>query len=148
MFPEQSGVYIVTRDKSNVSNVFIVRVKGVYPSLQIDKNAVDISSWLHNGKVREVSKDIIDNIEIFHTEWNFIPLKMNFGVFSNIEFVPNPEKLYMSEEDAIYIRGKYYRLCQQGVSPMKVIRALTYELNTSKEQILNLVNEFDSNKSY
>jgi hypothetical protein len=42
------------------------------------------------------------------------------------------------------IRGKYYRLCQQGVSPIKIVRALGYEFKVSREQIINLINEFDA----
>jgi hypothetical protein len=87
---------------------------------------------------------VLDNITIFHESWNFHPLKfVNFSVFSKIEFQPDGTKLYLSEEDIIGIRGKYFRMCQQGVSPMKVIRALSYEFKTSKDQIIALINEFD-----
>ena len=141
MFPESSGVYIAQRD----SNLFIVKVKGVYPTMQLDKKAVDLGEYLHNGKTKEVPQEVLDNIELFHTNWEFHPLRfINFGVFSKVEFNPNGTNLYLSEEDTIAIRGKYYRLCQQGVSAMKVIRALGYEFKVSKDQIINLINSFDA----
>lgn len=141
MFPESSGVYIAQRDQQ----LFIVKVKGVYPTMQLDKKAVNLGEYLSNGKTKEVPKDVLDNIELFHTDWEFYPLRfINFGVFSKTEFNPNGTNLYLTEEDIISIRGKYYRLCQQGVSPMKVIRALGYEFKTSKDQIINLINDFDA----
>ena len=140
MFPEHSGVYIAQRD----DDIIIVKVKGVYPSLQLDKKAMFLSEFLRNGKIVEVPKETFDNIELFHTEWNFIPLRfINFGVFSKTEFAPDGTNLYLTEEDILAIRGKYYRLCQAGVSPVKVVRALSYEFKVSTEQILPLINEFD-----
>lgn len=141
MFPESSGVYIAQRE----SSLFIIKIKGVYPSLQLDKKAIDLGEYLANGKMKEVSQEVLDNIEIFHTEWDFHPLSfVNFTVFSNIEFRPDGTNLYLSEEDILSIRGKYYRMCQQGVSPMKIMRALAYEFKCSKEQIINLINKFDA----
>lgn len=144
MFPANSGVYIAQRE----NDLFIVKVKGVYPTLQLDKKAVDLGEYLRNGKLKEISQDIMDNIELFHNDWEFLPLNfINFGVFSKIEFNPNGTDLYLSEDDVTSIRGKYYRLCQQGVSPMKVIRALGYEFKVSKEQIIKLINSFDAQAS-
>lgn len=141
MFPESSGVYIAQRDNS----FFIVKVKGVYPTLQLDKKAVDLGEYLCNGKIKEVPQEVMDNIELFHTDWEFHPLRfINFGVFSKTEFCPDGTNLYLSEDDVLSIRGKYYRLCQQGVSAMKVIRALGYEFKVSRDQIINLINEFDA----
>ena len=103
MFPESSGVYIAQRE----SSLFIVKIKGVYPSLQLDKKAIDLGEYLANGKMKEVSQEVLDNIEIFHTEWDFHPLSfVNFTVFSNIEFRPDGTNLYLSEEDILSIRGK------------------------------------------
>jgi hypothetical protein len=141
MFPESSGVYIAQRN----DDLFIVKVKGVYPTLQLDKKAVDLGEFLRNGKTKEVPQDVMDNMELFHTDWEFNSLRfINFGVFSKTEFNPNGNNLYLSEEDVLSLRGKYYRLCQQGVSPMKVIRALGYEFKISREQIINLINDFDA----
>lgn len=141
MFPESSGVYIAQRE----SNLFIVKVKGVYPTLQLDKKAIDLGEYLGNGKTKEVPVDVLDNIELMHMDWEFHPLRfINFGVFSKTEFSPDGNNLYLSEEDILAIRGKYYRLCQQGVSPMKVIRALGYEFKVSKDQIMDLINGFDA----
>lgn len=141
MFPESSGVYIAQRD----TDFFIVKVKGVYPTLQLDKKAVDLGEFLHNGRTKEVSQEVLDNMELFHMDWEFHPLSfINFGVFSNkTDFIPNGNDLYLSEEDILSIRGKYYRLCQQGVSAMKVIRALGYEFKVSKDQVIKLINNFD-----
>lgn len=140
MFPENSGVYITQRN----DDLFIIKVKGVYPALSLDKKAVNLGEFLRSGKTKEVSQEVLDNMELFHTEWNFIPLKfIDFGVFSPTIFNPNGTNLYLSEEDIISIRGKYFRMCQQGVSPLKVIRALGYEFKVSKEQIINLINGFD-----
>lgn len=141
MFPESSGVYIAQHG----TDLFIIKVKGVYPTMQLDKKAVDLGEFLHNGKAKEVNQEALDNIELFHTSWKFYPLSfINFGVFSKTEFNPNGDYLYLSEEDIVSIRGKYYRLCQQGVSPMKVIRALGHEFKVSKDQIIGLINNFDA----
>jgi hypothetical protein len=87
----------------------------------------------------------MDNMELFHTDWEFHPLRfIHFGVFSKTEFTQDGTNLYLSEDDMQSIRGKYYRLCQQGVSPIKIVRALGYEFKVSREQIINLINEFDA----
>lgn len=141
MFPESSGVYIAQRK----DELFIVKVKGVYPTMQLDKNAVDLGGFLATGKTREVTHEVVDNIELFHEGWTFLPLDfIKIGVFSRTEFMANGTKLYLSEDDYISIRGKYYRLCEQGVSPMKVIRALSHEFKVSKDQIIKLINNFDA----
>ena len=140
MFPENSGVYIAQRDQE----AFIVKVKGVYPTLQLDKKAIDLGTFLINGKMKEVPQSILDNMELFHTDWSFHPLELNFGVFSKTEFNPNGHDLYLSEEDVSILRGKYYRMCQQGVSPLKVVRALGYEFKVSMDQIIKLINGFDA----
>lgn len=140
MFPESSGVYIAQKE----SDLFIVKIRGVYPTLQLDKKAIDLGVYLRSGKTKEVPQELLDCMEIFHTEWDFHPLNfIDFSVFSNIEFCPDSSQLYLSEEDILSIRGKYYRMCQQGVSPIKVIRALSYEFKCSKEQIIKLINNFD-----
>jgi hypothetical protein len=144
MFPENSGVYIAQRH----DDLLLLRVKGVYPSLQLDQKAIDLGEFLRSGKLQGIPKEKIDAIEIFHQSWEFRPLRINFGVFSKIEFNPDGTKLYLSEEDMIAIRGKYYRLCQQGVSPMKVIRAIGYEFQVSKDQIIELINGFDKQAPY
>lgn len=145
MFPESSGVYIAKRDNKAV----VVRIKGVYPSLTLDKAAIDLGSFLSRGKVLEAPKELLDNIEIFHTEWDFYPLKfIDFGVFSNTEFAPDSSRLYMDQEEILMITGKYYRMCQQGVSPTKIIRALACEFKTTKEQIIKFVNALDEYASY
>lgn len=145
MFPESSGVYIAQRD----SDLYVVRVKGVYPTLQLDKKAINLGEYLHSGKIKEVPQEVLDNMELFHTDWEFRSLSfINFGVFSKTEFNPNSEDLYLSEDDVLSIRGKYYRLCQQGVSATKVIRALGYEFKSSKAQIIKLVNNFDTQAKY
>ena len=141
MFPESSGVYIAQRE----GDLFIVKVKGVYPTLQLDKKAIDLGEFLSHGKMKEVSKNVLDNMELFHTEWEFLPLRfINFGVFSKTDFCPNGTDLYLSEDDIVSIRGKYYRCCQQGVSPMKIIRALVYEFKVSEDQVIKLINDFDA----
>lgn len=145
MFPESSGVYIAQRE----SDLFVIKIRGVYPALQLDRKAIDLGKYLCNGKTVEVSQEVLDNIELFHTEWDFYPLRfIDFTVFSKIDFNPDGTKLYLSEEDILSIRGKYYRMCQQGVSPTKIIRAISYELKCSKEQIINLINEFDAQSVY
>ena len=141
MFPESSGVYIAQRN----FDLFIVKVKGVYPTMQLDKKAIDLGRYLQDGKFKEVPQDVLDNIELFHTDWEFHPLRfINFGVFSKTDFNPDGTKLSMTEEEMIALQYKYYRLCQQGVSPMKVIRALGYEFKVSKDQVIDLVNGFDA----
>ena len=140
MFPESSGLFIAQRDL----DIFIVKVKGVYPTMQLDKKAINLGGFFRDGKIAEVPQNVLDNIEMFHTEWEFRPLNINFGVFSLNEFNPNGNNLYLSEDEIISIRNKYYRLCQQGVSPLKVARALGYEFKVSTDQILKLINSFDA----
>ena len=142
MFPEHSGVYIAQKD----NDIIVVKVKGVYPSLQLDKKAINLGEYLRTGKIVEVTQSQFDNLELFHAQWNFIPLDfINFGVFSKnkTDFAPNGADLYLEEEEVIALRGKYFRLCQQGVSPLKVIRAISYEFKVSTEQIMKLINGFD-----
>jgi hypothetical protein len=142
MFPEHSGVYIAQKD----NDIIVVKVKGVYPSLQLDKKAINLGEYLRTGKIVEVTQSQFDNLELFHAQWNFIPLDfINFGVFSKnkTDFAPNGADLYLEEEEVIALRGKYFRLCQQGVSPLKVIRAISYEYKVSTEQIIKLINGFD-----
>lgn len=140
MFPENSGVFIAQKD----SDIFAVKVKGVYPTLQLDKKAINLGVFLSNGRLQEVPQEVLDNIEIFHMEWEFHPLRfINFGVFSKTDFNPDGTKLYLTDEDMTALRSKYYRLCQQGVSPIKVIRALGYEFKVSSDQIRELINKFD-----
>ena len=141
MFPECSGVYFAQRK----DELFIVKVKGVYPTMQLDKKAIDLGEYLGSGKFKEVSVETLDNIELFHEEWTFYPLTfISIGVFSKTKFMPDGTNLYLSEDDYTSIRGKYYRLCEQGVSAIKVIRALSHEFKVSKDQIINLINGFDS----
>jgi hypothetical protein len=142
MFPEHSGVYIAQKD----NDIIVVKVKCVYPSLQLDKKAINLGEYLRTGKIVEVTQSQFDNLELFHAQWNFIPLDfINFGVFSKnkTDFAPNGADLYLEEEEVIALRGKYFRLCQQGVSPLKVIRAISYEYKVSTEQIIKLINGFD-----
>lgn len=140
MFPESSGVYLAQRK----DELFIVKVKGVYPTMQLDKKAVDLGAYLGTGKTKEVPIEVLDNIELFHDEWEFHPLSfIKIGVFSKTQFLIDGRNLYLSEEDAIALRGKYYRLCEQGVSPLKTIRALSHEFKVSKDQIISLINSFD-----
>lgn len=138
MFPENSGMYIASRN----DEVYIIKVKGVYPSLRIEKKALNLAAFFINNKIEEVSQEVLDNMEIFHSEWQFKPLPIN--VFSKIQFCSTTTDLYMSMEDVSALRGKYYRMVQQGVSVTKIIRALSYEFKTSKEQIIKLVNAFDA----
>lgn len=145
MFPEASGVYIAQREQ----NLFIVKVKGVYPTLQLGKKAIDLGAYLSGGKTKEVPQEVLDNMELFHSDWTFHPLSfIDFSVFSKIDFNPDGTKLYLSEEDILSIRGKYYRMCQQGVSPTKIIRAICFEFKCSSEQIVNLINDFDAQSLY
>lgn len=142
MFPEHSGVYIAQKD----NDIIVVKVKGVYPSLQLDKKAINLGEYLRTGKIVEVTQSQFDNLELFHAQWNFIPLDfINFGVFSKnkTDFAVSGSDLYLEEEEVIALRGKYFRLCQQGVSPLKVIRAISYEYKVSTEQIIKLINGFD-----
>ena len=141
MFPKHSGMYIAQRN----DDVVIVKVKGVYPSLQLDKKAFFLSEFVKNGKLSEVPQELFDNIELYHQEWDFKLLDfINFGVFSKTEFAPSGTNLFLSEEDTYSLRNLYYRLCQQGVSPTKVIRAVSYEYKISREQVMSLINGFDS----
>ena len=140
MFPDHSGVFIAKRN----GNLLIVTVKGVYPTLKLGDRAIDLGEYLKNGKLVEVNKHTLEAVELFHMSWEFLPLNVNISVFSNTEFDPTGTNLYLSDEDIMYVQGLYYRLCQQGVSPLKAVRAISYEYKISKEQVLNLINKFDA----
>lgn len=140
MFPECSGVYIAQRK----DELFIVKVKGVYPTLQLDKKSINLGEFFASGKLQEASQEVLDNIILFHDQWVFHPLGfIHIGVFSKTDFVLDGTKLYLSEDDYVSLCGKYYRMCEQGVSPMKIVRALSHEFKMSKDQVINLVNKFD-----
>ena len=139
MFPEHSGVFIAQRD----SELLIVTVKGVYPTLQLER-AVDLGEYLKSGKLIPVDKNTLDNIVLFHSKWSFEVLPVDIPVFSKTDFSPSGTNLYLSDEDAIHIQGLYYRLCAQGVSPLKSARAISYEYKLSMDQVLNLINKFDA----
>lgn len=142
MFPECSGVYYAQKE----NELFLVKVRGIYPSLTLDKHAIDLGAYLTSGKTKEVPQSVLDNMEIFHTEWDFLPLdsRLNLNVFSKANIVPLGTKLEISYEEVLNIAGKYRRMCQQGVSPLKIIRALAYEFKTSTDQIIELVNKLDA----
>ena len=60
MFPEYSGVYLAQRE----DDLYVVKVKGVYPTLTLDKNALDLGEFLRSGKTKAVDKTILDNMEL------------------------------------------------------------------------------------
>lgn len=140
MFPEHSGVFIAKRG----SYLLIVTVKGVYPTLKLGERAIDLGEYLRKGKFVEVPKNMLDAMEMFHMSWEFVPLNIGIPVFSNTEFEPTGTNLYLSDEDMMYVQGLYYRLCQQGVSPLKAIRAISYEYKLSTDQTRDLINKFDA----
>lgn len=140
MFPERSGVFIAKRN----SNLLIVTVKGVYPTLKLGDRAIDLGEYLKSGKLVEVAKNMLDAIELFHMSWEFLPLNASIPVFSNTDFDPTGTNLYLSDEDVMYIQGLYYRLCQQGVSPLKAVRAISYEYKLTTDQALQMINKFDA----
>ena len=140
MFPEASGAYIAHRDAKS----YIVKIKGVYPTFDLDNRIFDLGEFLNKGKLSEAPKGTAENILLAHEKWSFEPLKfLNFEVFSNTEFRNDNGDLYLSDDDYYRIRGKYYRLVEQGVSAVKIIRALSYEFKVPTERIIELVNCYD-----
>jgi len=141
MFPEQSGAYIASRNE----DLYLVKVKGVYPTLQLGKSVFDLGAFLRSNRIQQASTDTLDNMELMHQNWRFVPLIGKNSVFSdnNLGFIPNAEDLYLSNEDYFSIRGLYYRLIQQGVPSTKIVRALSYEFKIPTEKIIQLINKFD-----
>lgn len=138
-FPLSSGMYICQRD----SDFVIVTIKGILPMLTID-GGVDLGSYFKERKLKEASKEILANIQLFPEKWKFYDTKdfVNNSVFSKNEFHPSGE-LTLNPDTLSDIRDKYYSMCQQGVSSTKIILSLAYEFKVSADMITNLVNRFD-----
>lgn len=145
MFPESSGLYIAQRDQ----DLYVVKVKGVYPTLQLDKKIMDLGEFLRRGKIQEAPREAGDNIELFHESWRFYPLAFLYGIFSNkLEFAIGQKDLYLSDEDYFALRGRYYRLIQQGVPSTKAVRAISYEFKLPTERVCKLINGFEKEAPY
>lgn len=138
-FPLSPGMYICLRD----SDFVIVTIKGILPMLTID-GGVDLGSYFKNHKLKEASKEMLANIQLFPEKWKFYDTKdfVNNSVFSKNEFHPSGE-LTLNPDTLSDIRDKYYSMCQQGVSSIKIILSLVYEFKVSADTIVDLVNRFD-----
>ena len=81
-FPLSAGTYMCQRD----TDLIIIVVKGLFPTLQLD-GGFDLGYFLKNRKLREASKEILANIELFPEMWTFTPMRgMNYSVFAKNEF--------------------------------------------------------------
>lgn len=137
-FPLSAGTYMCQRD----ADLIIIVIKGLFPMLRLD-SGFDLGYFLKKRKLKEVSKGILANIEIFPEMWRFTPLRdLNYSVFSKNEFHATG-RLELPIDREADIKEKYYLLTQQGVSTIKIIRALTQEFKVSPDTICDLVNGFD-----
>lgn len=81
-FPLSAGTYMCQRD----TDLIIIVVKGLFPTLQLD-GGFDLGYFLKKRKLREASKEILANIELFPEMWTFTPMRgMNYSVFAKNEF--------------------------------------------------------------
>lgn len=137
-FPEKAGAYLCSRD----NDLVLLRIKGIYPTLELDKSALNVGAFLRHNKVKEVPKEILDNIQLFPENWDFQILNVNYSVFSKIEFKPDGD-IFVSYEDACSMRDKYYRMCQQGISSLRAMRAISFEFKTSMDRTREIINQWD-----
>lgn len=137
-FPEKAGAYLCSRD----NDLILVKIKGIYPTLELDKNTLDVGLFLRQNKVTEAPKEIVDDIQLFPENWDFQIVHVNYSVFSKIEFKPNGD-VYVSYEDACSMRDKYYRMCQQGISSIRAMRAISFEFKTSMDRTREIINMWD-----
>lgn len=137
-FPEKAGAYLCSRD----NDLVLLRIKGIYPTLELDKSALNVGVFLRHNKVKEVPKEILDNIQLFPENWDFQMLNVNYSVFSKIEFKPDGD-IFVSYEDACSMRDKYYRMCQQGISSLRAMRAISFEFKTSMDRTREIINQWD-----
>lgn len=137
-FPLSAGTYMCQRD----TDLIIIVIKGLFPTLRLD-SGFDLGYFLKKRKLKEASKDILANIEIFPEMWQFTPLRdLNYSVFSKNEFHATG-RLELPIDREVDIKEQYYLLTQQGVSQIKIIRALTQEFKVSPDTICDLINGFD-----
>lgn len=139
LFPTSAGMYLCSRD----DQLIIIIVKGICPVLRLD-GGFDLGYYLKKRKLKEASKEVLSNIEIFPEMWTFRSFKsINYSVFSENEFHPTG-KLNLADDIKLDIRDKYYLLCQQGVPATKIMRALVQEFKCSMDTIIDLINEYDN----
>lgn len=139
LFPTSAGMYLCSRD----DQLIIIIVKGVCPVLRLD-GGFDLGYYLKKRKLREASKELLANIEIFPEKWTFRSFKsVNYSVFQNNEFHPTG-RLDLPDDIKLDLRDKYYLLCQQGVPATKIMRALVQEFKCSMDSVIDLINEYDN----
>lgn len=142
-FPTSPGLYIVQRD----TNVVLLKITGMYPTLQIGKS-IFITSLIEGNTVKEASKEIIDNIIIYPEKWKFSTLNgINMNVFPKLSFKVDGN-LDLSVDELLNLRYKYFRLTQSGISALKIARAFAFEYKASIKQIIELINQFDKDSDY
>lgn len=137
-FPEQHGTYIAERNGQMV----LIKVKGVYPTLELDSRGLDMATFIATGKAQLVDKSIMDAIQLFPTSWKFHSMPFLKKFSPKVSFQPNGI-VDLDLDTLTAARGRYYRLCQMGISPIKIARALSAEFSVPIEQMLEIVNNFD-----
>lgn len=137
-FPEQHGVYIAERNGQMV----LIKVKGVYPTLELDSHGLDMAAFIATGKAQLVDKSVLDAIQLFPNSWQFHSMPFLKKFSPKVSFQPNGI-VDLDLDTLTAARGRYYRLCQMGISPIKIARALSAEFSVPIEQMLEIVNNFD-----
>lgn len=142
-FPTSPGLYIVQRE----TNVILLKITGMYPTLQLGK-AISIDKIIEGNSIKEASKEIVTNISLFPEKWKFTKLDcINMNAFPKQSFRPDGY-LDLSTEEYLSMRSMYYRLSQSGISFQKIASAFVFEYKTTMDQVIKLINKFDSEAKY
>lgn len=137
-FPDTPGLYIAQHGEQ----VALIKITGRYPSLVLGKS-LDISGFIVGGEIKEVPKEQLSHMITCSNEWTFrILYGIDISVFPKTAF--RPDGIVDLDPDTRYsMKTKYFRLCQQGISAITIMRALVVEYNITMDQVRQLVNEFD-----
>lgn len=138
-FPESPGLYLAQRN----TDVVLFKLTGLYPTLIVGK-AIYLSSLIEENSIKEVPKEVLENMTIFSEKWTFMSTRnlINMDVFPKLAFKCDSD-LDLSTDELLHIRSMYYRLVQCGVAPSKILRALSYEYKITMSQTIELINKFD-----
>lgn len=137
-FPKSPGLYIVQREK----DVCLIKITGLFPTLSVGKG-IYLSSLIEGNSIKEISKEIMNNILLFPEKWNFSIIKnIDISTFPSSSFKPDGI-LELSSDEIINMKHMYYRLCSMGIPFTKILNAFVYEYKTTIEQLLLLFNKFD-----
>ncbi len=142
LFPNSAGVYIYQRNE----DVIMVRVKGVYPTLELGEDAIDFTKFFQTGKIVNASKEVVANFHLEPEKWKKCNTleDIDTSVFPTTTVRPTPTRRDLTEDEFYIIKYKYVRSCQMGLKWTEVAKALMYELKIPEEQVLEVFRKIDS----